>query len=687
MAVNQVLKEVLSSPRNFSFDSFEEQDVIIVSDSDSDHSFEENHLKLREAVLAVFNGEKVDESLEALYRLLVRNIFLQLDQQILEDEPEFHSIWDMGLALFRKLVAMHANIQTIYANKIVEMISAERSGNTIEKSILKSLTSMFTDLNLYITYLEPRFLRETERYYDLEGFERTAKMNISSYLQYVKRRIEEEEDLVTMYLNRFTRKSVTAVLNDTLITKQMSFLFSALQDLVIEENWNDLSLLYSLVSRVSDGVERLREEFKKTILVIGMEIVHNPGNLSEKDRELIPRLLKFRDTLDVCIKESFQSDASCKRIINDAFEEFINRRPNKPAELLAKYIDLNLRGNKRSQFGEDFDKEIDNLMILFRYINGKDVFKAYYENLLCKRLICGRSASVDSEKAVLSRLKDECGPEYTRGMDQMFRDIESSEDLSEKFQRSRSGAYSIDFTIYVLAPSSCSQMANEVLIYPPEMIAIKKDFDEFYATQRKGKKLTYIPYFGSCIVKAHFPETPKLPKELQVSEYQALILLLFNDVEDEGISYARIAEATGIPKHDLDRALISFTATKSQRVLISKPLTTDLRDDTMFYFNKRFTHNLTRIRFNQIQLKETKKEHDATEASIVMDRAAHVDCMIVRIMKTRKTIEHVQLISEVMRQLKFPYKPVDIKKRIEILISRDFISRDPTQTSRYHYVA
>ncbi|VDO03574.1 unnamed protein product [Rodentolepis nana] len=687
MAVNQVLKEILSSPKNFSFDKFDEQDVVVFTEPDNDRSFEENHLKLREAVLAVFNAEKVDESLEALYRLLVRNIFLQLDQQILEDDPDFHTIWDLGLALFRKLVAMHDNIHTIYAIKIVEMISAERSGNTIEKSILKSLTSMFTELNLYIAYLEPRFIGETERFYDLEGFERTAEMNISSYVQYVKRRIKEEEDLVTMYLNRSTRKSLTIVLNDALITKQMPFLFSSLQSLVTDENWHDLNLLYSLLSRVSNGVERLREEFKKTILAAGLEIVQNSGNLSEKDRELIPRLLKFRDALNVCVKESFQCDASCNRIVNDAFEEFINRRPNKPAELLAKYIDLNLRGNKRSQFGEDFDKEIDNLMILFRYINGKDVFKAYYENLLCKRLICGRSASVDAEKAVLSRLKDECGPEYTRAMDQMFRDVEASEDLSEKFQRSRPDTYSIDFTICILAPSACSQMPKEVPIYPNEMISIKNDFDEYYLSQRKGKKLTYIPYFGSCIVKAHFPETPKLPKELQVSEYQALILLLFNDVEDEGISYARIAEATGIPKHDLDRALISFTATKSQRVLISKPLTTDLKDDTMFYFNKRFTHSLTRIRFNQIQLKETKKEHDATEASIVMDRAAHVDCMIVRIMKTRKTIEHVQLIGEVMRQLKFPYKPVDIKKRIEILIGRDFISRDSTFTNKYHYVA
>lgn len=68
-----------------------------------------------------------------------------------------------------------------------------------------------------------------------------------------------------------------------------------------------------------------------------------------------------------------------------------------------------------------------------------------------------------------------------------------------------------------------------------------------------------------------------MAKDLQVSEYQALILLQFNDSGDEGITYAALAEATGIGKPNLDRALVSFTATKSQRVLISQPLVSVLQ--------------------------------------------------------------------------------------------------------------
>lgn len=44
-------------------------------------------------------------------------------------------------------------------------------------------------------------------------------------------------------------------------------------------------------------------------------------------------------------------------------------------------------------------------MILFRFIDGKDIFEAFYTKELAKRLLLNKSASVDAEKAMLSKLK------------------------------------------------------------------------------------------------------------------------------------------------------------------------------------------------------------------------------------------------------------------------------------------
>ncbi|KAE9208405.1 hypothetical protein PF004_g16772, partial [Phytophthora fragariae] len=70
------------------------------------------------------------------------------------------------------------------------------------------------------------------------------------------------------------------------------------------------------------------------------------------------------------------------------------------------------------------------------------------------------------------------------------------------------------------------------------------------------------------------------------------------------------------------------------------------------------------------------------------DRSIAIEAAIVRIMKARKTLQHQQLISEVLSQLAF-FKPnlKVIKRRIEALIDREYLERDPDQANTYRYLA
>ena len=52
---------------------------------------------------------------------------------------------------------------------------------------------------------------------------------------------------------------------------------------------------------------------------------------------------------------------------------------------------------------------VSRIFLIHRFIHGKDVFEAFYKKDLAKRLLVGKSASVDSEKSMLSKLKAECG--------------------------------------------------------------------------------------------------------------------------------------------------------------------------------------------------------------------------------------------------------------------------------------
>ena len=58
-------------------------------------------------------------------------------------------------------------------------------------------------------------------------------------------------------------------------------------------------------------------------------------------------------------------------------------------------------------------------MILFEYIDDKDVFQTFYTTKLSKRLIHSVSSD-EAEATMISKLKDTCGFEYTNRLQRMF---------------------------------------------------------------------------------------------------------------------------------------------------------------------------------------------------------------------------------------------------------------------------
>lgn len=55
------------------------------------------------------------------------------------------------------------------------------------------------------------------------------------------------------------------------------------------------------------------------------------------------------------------------------------------------------------------EKIIDEILQLFRYVKSKDVFEEFYARGLCRRLLLKKSASLESERAMITKLKTECG--------------------------------------------------------------------------------------------------------------------------------------------------------------------------------------------------------------------------------------------------------------------------------------
>ena len=56
---------------------------------------------------------------------------------------------------------------------------------------------------------------------------------------------------------------------------------------------------------------------------------------------------------------------------------------------------------------------LDKVVKLLAYISDKDLFAEFYRKRLSRRLLQDKSASDDHERAVLTRLKQQCGAQFT----------------------------------------------------------------------------------------------------------------------------------------------------------------------------------------------------------------------------------------------------------------------------------
>ncbi|XP_061852976.1 cullin-4A isoform X2 [Colius striatus] len=509
--------------------------------------------------------------------IMIRSIFLFLDRTYVLQNSMLPSIWDMGLELFRNHVISDKQVQNKTIDGILLLIERERNGEAVDRSLLRSLLSMLSDLQVYKESFEQRFLEETNCLYAAEGQRLMQEREVPEYLHHVNKRLEEEGDRVITYLDHSTQKPLIACVEKQLLGEHLSAILQK-----------------------------------------------------------------------------------------------------------AKYVDSKLRAGNKEATDEELERILDKIMIIFRFIHGKDVFEAFYKKDLAKRLLVGKSASVDAEKSMLSKLKHECGAAFTSKLEGMFKDMELSKDVMVQFKQymqNQSDPGNIDLTVNILTMGYWPTYTPMEVHLNSEMIKLQEVFKSFYLGKHSGRKLQWQTTLGHAVLKAEFKDGKK---EFQVSLFQTLVLLMFN--EGDEFSFEEIKMATGVEENELRRTLQSLACGKA-RVLIKNPKGKDVEDGDKFLFNGDFKHKLFRIKINQIQMKETVEEQVSTTERVFQDRQYQIDAAIVRIMKMRKTLGHNLLVSELYNQLKFPVKPGDLKKRIESLIDRDYMERDKDNPNQYHYVA
>ncbi|KXN92940.1 Cullin-4, partial [Leucoagaricus sp. SymC.cos] len=279
----------------------------------------------------------------------------------------------------------------------------------------------------------------------------------------------------------------------------------------------------------------------------------------------------------------------------------------------------------------------------------------------------------------------EYDPEFGMGED-MFKDLALSKDnMSDYHSKLDDDHPGRKLNTMVLQRSAWPFSVNEKQVdLPFNMQEQISEFGKYYDVKYKGRALSWDHGLGTATLTARFWAGKK---ELSVSLYQAVVLLLFN--QSEQLAFQDIKDQTRlVDDAELRRTLQSLACGK-KKVLKKIPPGRDINDDDVFRFNADFTDPRAKIHINSIQAKVSPEESKKTNEAIEGDRKLYLDAAIVRIMKANKTMTYEKLKTATIDAVKNHFVPqVDvIKQRVDSLVEGDYLERDKVERNKFHYVA
>lgn len=617
---------------------------------------------------------------------LLESLLTYLDRAYVLKNPSLPSIHDLAFTRFRERIFSGYFIVDKLQKGISTWVTWERNEGQvhIHRRFLKNLVSHLITHHVYDIIFERHFIEQTQEYFSKESYQMVevekAKANV--FLAHCNQRTNEEQGRARDMM----RDGTVALVKDTAIRALFEGRLEWMaKEVFMECKGTDLKRVYALFSSVN-GLPVLCREFKAYVQKTVQDIVKD----TSKDDEMVNRLLEFKSFADTTLKEAFvdpstkQNNQDFSYGLIDAFTKGFKARRNKPAEQIAKHVDRLMRHGQRGISDAAFEALLDAALALYRFTDDKDVFRTFYHRALAKRLLLERSASDDFEKAMLKKLKEKYDPEFGMG-DHMFNDLALSRDIMREYHaRITDGSTAQKLSVMVLQRSVWPFRERKTDVdLPSSMQAELNNYTTFYKVKHQGHKLVWDHALGTATVKARFAAGPK---DLTVSLYQAVVLLLFN--EETEIGYKHILEETRMDDGELRRTLQSL-ACANKKVLKKRPVGKDVNDNDVFYFNSEFTDSRAKVHINSIQAKETAEENQRTQSHIEGDRKHYLDAAIVRIMKAKKELSHEQLKNETIDAVKSHFVPEVsvIKHRIDGLVEQEYLRRDEEDRNLYIYVA
>ena len=680
------------------------------------------------------------------HKVMVRwlsRFFNYLDRYYIQ-RHNLAALKDVGALCFRDLV--YAKLKNTAKDAILALVDKERDGEQIDRALVKNALGIFVEMGMggmeaYEADFEAFLLLDTAKHYARKASLWIEEDSCPAYLVKAEQCLGREKERVGHYLHASSEaKLLKEVEREALATYETRLLekeHSGCAALLRDDKTEDLARLFRLFKRVPSGLPPVAEIFKRHVEREGLGLVERAheaaaskkeAKTAKKDKDanatpatpgdaatpgptpdpkkksssadaaaaagsagsaeqlFVRDVIALHDKYVAYVKTCFADDSLFHRALKEACEVFCNKiiAGVTSAELMATFCDKLLKkGGSERLSDEAVEETLEKVVRLLAYVSDKDLFGEFYRKKLSKRLLFDQSANDDHERSILAKLKHQCGAQFTSKMEGMVTDLQLARDTQASFDgwlaSDASRKPEVDLAVTVLTTGFWPTYKFTELALPQEMVKCVETFKQFYEERTKHRKLTWIYALGVLTVKGNFAAKPV---EMHISPFQASCLLLFN--REDTLSYNDIVQRLNLPDEDVRRTLHSLACSK-YKILKKSPEGRTIADTDSFSYNGAFTDRARRIKVPVPPVEDRKK----VLADVDNDRRYAIDAAIVRTMKSRKSLAHQKLVLEVVQQLSKGFKPdfKIIKKRIEDLVTREFLERDKEDPSVFNYLA
>ncbi len=613
------------------------------------------------------------------------------------------SVNTIGYECFLNTALVDTGVLKRLTNAVLSEIMKDVNGELVQKAIIKDTSTMLAKIgqavnrNLYEEHIERPYLDQAAQYYTLEAQKMQGAMAFPDYLRTAEQHIVRELARCNQLLERSTESKIRAAAFDIFINKYADTLLAGenagLDTLVADSRLDDIERAYRLFSETPGTAEKFAARFRVTAINEGKRLVEQLGK-EQDPRKLIEALVGMNEKYRLILAECFRKNKRLDEVIARSFMDFVNSS-EVPAQALASYANVMLTGKTDMQ---GLDRIVENVMVLLGYIRSRDLFAGCYTRFLSNRLLGRTSASDDAERALISRMKTENGAQFTQKMETMMKDTHDSGEEVGKFletELSRSLGGKLDIRVLTQGAWPLEARAAPCKL-PPEIKKMHDVFEGYYLKRHSGRRLNWKLEKGDIELVRVFGDPPRSRRyELIASVYQGVILLLYN--EAPVFTYEELANATALPPTELLNSVRGLLIARllvipgQEKMGAAQARAISLAGKEQLRLNEGFTSKLVRARLpvpgeGQMLVRGGQSEEERT---LRKQRETFIDTTIVKIMKSRRKVEHNEIITDTIRMLegRFRADPVMIKDRIEWLIEADYLERSEKNRNVYVYKA